>query len=172
MFGVEDIPTHGGSIRIYAKHAEDGTRPVSPNVKARLEKETARGLGTLAYYKNFQERADKIKRDLLRFLIEKKEAGLKVAAYGAAAKGNTCLNYCGIRKDLIDFVVDASPHKPGMYLPGSHIPVVSEASIKEQKPDFVLILPWNIKAEISEQLGYIRKWGGKFVTAIPELKIL
>jgi len=171
LFDVEEIPTHGGSLRIFAKHAEDSSRKISANVGARLEKEMSRGLNTMAYYGNFQSRVDKIKRDLLKFLIDQKEAGLKVAAYGAAAKGNTCLNYCGIRKDLVAYVVDASPHKQGKYLPASHIPVVNEDEIRKWRPDFVLILPWNIKAEIMEQLAYIRKWSGKFVTAIPTLEV-
>ena len=126
----------------------------------------------LDYYLDFQQKADKVKYALLSFFLEQKKAGKNVIAYGAAAKGNTLLNYCGVKKDLIEFVVDASPHKQGKCLPGSHIPVVAENEIKKTKPDYVLILPWNIKDEIMEQLSYIRKWGGKFVTAVPDLKII
>ena len=172
MFDVEEIPTHGGSLRIYAKHKEDSTKPVSENVTALLKKETDKGLATLAYYDNFQQKALKVKLDLTDFLIQQKKAGKKVAAYGAAAKGNTMLNYCGIKSDLIDFVVDANPHKQDKFLPASHIPVVNEQFLKDAKPDYVIILPWNLKDEISTQLNYIREWGGQFVTAIPELQIL
>lgn len=171
LFDVEELPTHGGSLRIFARHAEDTTKPVSENVNALMEKEISMGLNTMAYYRNFQEKANRVKCDLLKFLIKQKQHGLKVAAYGAAAKGNTLLNYCGVRIDLISFVVDASPYKQGKYLPGSHIPVVNEEEIKKHKPDYVLIMPWNIKNEIIHQLEYIRQWGGKFVTAVPGLKI-
>lgn len=171
LFDVEEIPTHGGSLRIYAKHTENNALSVSENVYALLEKEISKGMNTLAYYQGFQEKADKIKCDFLSFLLEQKRVGKKIAAYGAAAKGNTLLNYCGIRKDLITFVVDKSPYKQGKYLPGSHIPVVSEEVLKLEKPDFVIIFPWNIKEEIEKQLSYIRAWNGKFVVAIPELKV-
>ena len=126
----------------------------------------------LQYYLEFQPNADKIKIDLSAFLIEQKRAGKRVAAYGAAAKGNTLLNYCGVKKDLIEFIVDASPHKQGKFMPGSHIPIVDESFIKHEKPDFVLILPWNIKAEIIEQLSYIKEWNAEFVVAVPALKII
>jgi hypothetical protein len=172
MFDVEEIPTHGGSLRIYAKHKEDSTKPVSENVTALLKKETDKGLATLAYYDNFQQKALKVKLDLTDFLIQQKRAGKKVAAYGAAAKGNTMLNYCGIKSDMVDFVVDANPHKQDKFLPASHIPVVNEQFLKDAKPDYVIILPWNLKDEISTQLNYIREWGGQFVTAIPSLSIL
>ena len=125
----------------------------------------------LDYYLDFQQKADKVKYALLSFLLEQKKQGNKVVAYGAAAKGNTLLNYCGVKKDLIEFVVDASPHKQGKYLPGSHILVVAEEEIKKTQPDFVLILPWNIKDEIMDQLSYIRDWGGKFVVTVPEIKV-
>ncbi len=172
IFGVEELATHGGSLRIFAKHAEDETKTVSPGVSTLLEKETAKGMNGIAYYTGFQDRADKVKDDLLKFLIEQKQNGRNVAAYGAAAKGNTLLNYCGIRKDLLEFVVDASPYKQGKYLPGSHIPVVSEKEIKKSKPDFVIILPWNIQEEIIAQLEYIRAWRGKFAVPIPHIKII
>jgi len=171
LFDVEELPTHGGSLRIFAKHAEDLTRIISENVNALLEKEMLRGLNAMAYYRGFQKKADQIKYDLLNFLIEQRKSSKKVVAYGAAAKGNTLLNYCGVRKDLIAFVVDASPYKQGKYLPGSHIPVVNEEEIKKYKPDYILILPWNIKEEIMEQLSYIGKWGGRFVVPIPEIKV-
>lgn len=172
LFDVEEIPTHGGSLRIYAKHQQDRSRPVLPNVRSLLDKESAAGMTGLSYYRDFQNKADQVKHALLSFLIEQKGQGKKVVAYGAAAKGNTLLNYCGVKKDLVPFVVDASPHKQGKYLPGSHIAVVREAEIEKNRPDFVLILPWNIKDEIMKQLAYIRQWGGKFVVPIPELRVL
>jgi hypothetical protein len=172
MFDVEELLTHGGSLRIYAKHAADATKEISANVAAILSKEAGKGLNGLAYYDNFQQRALKVKLDLTEFLINQKRAEKKVAAYGAAAKGNTLLNYCGIKNDLIDFVVDANPHKQDKFLPASHIPVVNEAYLKEAKPDFVIILPWNLKEEITQQLAYINDWGGKFVIPIPSLQII
>ena len=171
IFDVEELRTHGGSLRIYAKHSEDETREISENVENLLKKEKQFGLTRLDYYLDFQTKVDKIKTDLLAFLIEQKRAGKKTAAYGAAAKGNTLLNYCGVKKDLIEFVVDASPHKQGKFLPASHIPVVDENFIGNEKPDFVLILPWNIKDEIYEQLNYIKDWDGKFVVAVPFLEV-
>jgi hypothetical protein len=171
MFDVEEIPTHGGSLRIYAKHQEDKTKDISVNVEALLKKELAKGVNNLSYYEAFQQKAEKVKWDLLDFLVQKKRAGKKVAAYGAAAKGNTMLNYCGVKNDLISFVVDANPNKQNKFLPASHIPVVNEKVLQEEKPDFVLILPWNIKQEIIQQLSYIKDWNSKFVTVIPELTI-
>ena len=171
LFDVEELITHGGSLRIYARHDEDESKSVTPNVAELLEKEVSKGMSQLDYYLDFQHKADKVKHALLAFLLEQKKAGKKVAAYGAAAKGNTLLNYCGVKKDLIEFVVDASPHKQGKFLPGSHIPVVSERNIKETRPDFVIILPWNIKDEVMDQVSYIRKWGGRFVVPIPEIEI-
>lgn len=172
MFDVEEIPTHGGSLRIYAKHIENKTQSVSNNVKLLIEKEIAKGIKNLNYYKGFQEQAEKIKLDLWLFLIDQKIKNKKVVAYGAAAKGNTLLNYCGIKNDLISFVVDASPHKREKFLPSSHIPVVSEKMLIDEKPDYVIILPWNLKEEITSQLNYINEWGGKFVVAIPGLEII
>lgn len=171
IFDVEDLPTHGGSLRVFAKHFADKTRRATKNVENLLAKEKRFGLTEIKYYLDFQPKVDKIKLDLLGFLIEQKRGGKLVAAYGAAAKGNTLLNYCGVKKDLVSFVVDASPHKQGLFLPASHIPIVDESRIKRERPDFVLILPWNIKDEIAGQIGYIRDWGGKFVTAVPELNI-
>ena len=172
LFDVDELPTHGGSLRIYAGHQEDHSKKLSPNVEALNEKESAAGMGDLSYYLGFQEKANKVKYKLLSFLLTKKREGKKVVAYGAAAKGNTLLNYCGIKKDLIQFVVDASPHKQGKFLPGSHIPVVSEDLLRKTRPDFALILPWNIKNEIMGQLEYIREWGAHFVIPIPELAIV
>ncbi len=172
LFDVEELKTHGGSLRIYARHDDDDSKPVTAKVTALVEKEAARGVLKLDYYLGFQQKADNVKYELISFLIEQKKAGKKVAAYGAAAKGNTLLNYCGVKKDLIEFVADASPYKQGMFLPGSHIPVVREDEITRWKPDYVIILPWNIKNEITEQLSYIREWGGQFVVAVPEIKAI
>jgi len=172
LFFVEELPTHGGSLRIYAKHIEDTSKPVDRAVTALLQKEAERGMDALAYYDNFQQKALQVKLNLTEFLIDQKRAGKKVAAYGAAAKGNTLLNYCGIKHDLIDFVVDLNPHKQGKWLPASHIPVVKEADLKQAQPDYVIILPWNLKEEITRQLAYIREWGGQFVIPIPQLEII
>ena len=171
IFDVEELPTHGGSLRIYAAHKDDQNKGVSGSVSALLDKERKAGMGKIDYYLTFQARADAVKCDLLSFLAEQKKALKTIAAYGATAKGNTLLNYCGIKKDLVSFVVDASPHKQGRYMPGSHIAVVSEEKIRETKPDFILILPWNIKDEIIDQLSYIRKWGGRFVVPVPRLRM-
>lgn len=172
LFDVEEIPTHGGSLRIYAQHKNySSVRAVKENVELLKEKERKAGLTEIEYYEGFQNKVNKIKDELLEFLINQKRNGRKVAAYGAAAKGNTLLNYCGIKSDHVNFVVDASPYKQNKFLPGSHIPVVKENELKKFKPDYVLILPWNIKEEIMEQLNYVKNWGGKFVTAIPELNI-
>lgn len=172
MFDVEELPTHGGSLRIYAKHKNDSTHIISGNVNQMLEKEVQAGLTDIQTYQNFQEKAFQIKTDLIRFLIDQKSSGKKVAAYGAAAKGNTLLNYCGIKNDLIDFVVDANPHKQNKLLPASHIPVVNEEVLKAERPDFIIILPWNLKDEITAQLSYINNWDGQFVVAIPQLTII
>ncbi len=172
IFDVEEIATHGGSLRIFAKHDTDNTKLITQNVAALLAKENEKGLTGLAYYANFQQKALKVKLDLTRFLIQQKNDGKKVAAYGAAAKGNTMLNYCGIKNDLINFVVDANPHKQNKFLPASHIPVVNEQYLKNEQPDFVIIFPWNLKEEIVTQLAYIKDWGGKFVVAIPHLQII
>lgn len=172
LFDVDEITTHGGSLRIYAKHKEDTTKEISSNVAALLKKEADKGMTGLSYYDNFQEKALQVKLDITSFLIEQKRAGKKVAAYGAAAKGNTLLNYCGIKNDLIEYVADANPHKQGKWLPASHIPVVNEEYLKANKPDFVIILPWNLKDEITAQLSYIKVWGGSFVIPIPKLYLV
>ncbi len=172
MFDVEEIPTHGGSLRIYAKHTGNDAQTISSNVVALLKKEADAGLTSMDYYSGLQPRALQVKLDLLSFLIEQKRAGKSVAAYGAAAKGNTLLNFCGVKNDLISFVVDANPAKQDKFLPASHIPVVQENVLKARKPDYVLILPWNLTDEITKQLAYIREWGGHFVIPIPALTIL
>ena len=170
IFDVDELSTHGGSIRIYAKHMEDNSKPVSEKVDLLLQKEIDKGLNDLEYFNNFQQKVLKVKLDLTDFLIQQKRENKKVVAYGAAAKGNTLLNYCGIKSDLIHFVIDANPHKQNKYLPASHIPVLNEEQLKIAKPDYVIILPWNLKTEITDQLNYIREWGGIFVVAIPELE--
>ncbi len=170
IFNAEELPTHGGSLRIYGCHAEDNRRHGSAVTKI-LAEEKHGGLQNLAIYDAFQQRADKVKNNLLAFLIKKKRHGKKVAAYGAAAKGNTLLNYAGIKPDLISYVCDASPSKQGKFMPGSRIPIHPPEMIRKKRPELVLILPWNISNEIMEQLHYIREWGGCFVAAVPELEI-
>jgi len=172
LFDVEELPTHGGSLRIYGKHQEDTSKPVSPAVAALLQKEDSKGMNTMAWYSNFQQKALTVKLDLTELLLQLKRDNVTVAAYGAAAKGNTLLNYCGIKNDLIDFVVDANPNKQGKWLPASHIPVMNEAHLKETKPQYVIILPWNLKEEITRQLAYIKDWGGRFIIPVPRLEII
>ena len=171
VFDVEELPTHGGSLRVYAQSRDAGKREVTERVRAVLAAEKIAGVTSVNFYSNFQAQADRIKKDLLLFLLEAKKNGKTVAAYGAAAKGNTLMNYAGIRPDLISFVVDRNPAKQGKYMPGSRIPIVAEAVLKQSRPDFVVILPWNLKNEVMEQLSYIREWGAKFVTAVPKLEI-
>lgn len=172
MFDVQEIPTHGGSLRIFAKHDYDKSKTISPAVKELLDREEKLGMKTLEYYNGFQAKVDEIKYAVWEFLIKAKREGKKVIGYGAAAKGNTLLNYAGVKgMDLIQFIVDANPHKQNTYQPANHILVKGLDSITEYKPDYVIILPWNLKKEISEQLKYIRDWGGKFVTFIPKLNV-
>jgi hypothetical protein len=171
IFDVEELSTHGGSLRIFAKHPDSDIASLSDNVQKILDKEIAYGLNELTIYQSFQEKAEKVKNDFTSFLIQTKNENKKVVGYGAAAKGNTLLNFAGIKKDLLHFVVDASPHKQNKFLPGIHIPVFDEQKIKDEKPDYIVILPWNLKEEISSQLEYIREWGGKFVVAVPHLII-
>lgn len=171
IYDVDEISTHGGSLRIYSKHLDDTSKQVSTNVSELISKEKLLGVDTLTYYKDFNTNVDQIKIDFLSFLIAQKKNDKKVVGYGAAAKGNTLLNYCGVKKDLISFVVDANPNKQGKYLPGSHIPVVSEDLLKQFQPDFVVIFPWNLSAEIMNQLSYIREWGGRFLIPIPNVHI-
>ncbi len=172
LFDVEELPTHGGSLRIFARHTEDASKPVGERVADLLAREEAAGLGELEIYRSFGERVQRVKWGLLRFLIESKEAGKSIAGYGAPAKGNTLLNYCGVRTDFLDYTVDRSPHKQGRYLPGVRIPIHGPDRLRETRPDYVLILPWNLKEEIVEQMADVRSWGGRFVVAIPEVEIL
>jgi len=170
VWNIEELPTHGGSLRVYGCHAED-RRETTPVVSAMLAEEAQRGLQTLATYQYFQAKADRVKDDLLAFLIEKKRTGKKVAAYGAAAKGNTLLNYAGVKPDLLPFVCDAATAKQGKFMPGSHIPILAPAALLEQHPDYLVILPWNIAAEVTQQNARLAELGTKFVTAVPSLKI-
>jgi hypothetical protein len=170
IWDVEQLPTHGGSLRIFGCHAED-TRASTPTVATLLAEEALRGLQTLATYQNFQAKADKVKDDLLSFLIDQKRAGKKVAAYGAAAKGNTLLNYAGVKSDLLPFVCDAAQAKQGKYMPGSHIPILQPSALAANAPDYVLILPWNIAGEVTQQNAEIAVLGTRFVTAVPHLDI-
>jgi SAM-dependent methyltransferase len=172
VFDVEELTTHGGSLRIYARHAEDESRAVTPRTDRLRQVELERGLGSLAGYGSFAARVEKTKRDLLRFLIEAKDSGKSVVGYGAPGKGNTLLNYCGIRTDLVEYTVDRNPHKWSMFLPGTHIPIFEPDRLAETRPDYVLVLPWNLKEEITNQLAYIRSWGGRFVIPIPEVQVL
>ena len=172
IFDVDELETHGGSLRIYATHVENSIHIVNDSVKKLLEKEINFGITDISTYKNFQENIIKIKNQLLNFMIKTKNEKKKIVCYGAAAKGNTLLNYCNIGLDNIDYVVDRSLYKQGMYLPGSHIPIKPVDEIKKTKPDYVLILPWNLQKEILEQISFIRNWGGKFVIPIPEVQIL
>lgn len=170
IWDVEELPTHGGSLRLWACRNNAAHRD-TPAIAALLAKETAAGMLSMDYYRGFQPLADGTKNGFLTFLLDCKRNGKQVIGYGAAAKGNTLLNYAGVRPDLLGYVVDASPHKQGHCLPGSRIPVVAESRILVTRPDFVLILPWNLREEITQQLAYIREWGGKFVTAIPQLAV-
>jgi SAM-dependent methyltransferase len=171
LFDVDELPTHGGSLRIFAHHAEDGSKRTTSRVAALLDREERAGLTRLDVYRLFGDKVMATKRRLLEFLIAAKGAGKSIAAYGAPAKGNTLLNYCGIRTDFIEYTVDRSPHKHGHVLPGTHIPIYPPDRIRVTKPDYLLILPWNLKEEIAEQMSCIREWGGRFVTPIPEVRV-
>jgi len=172
LFDVEEISTHGGSLRIYGKHKNNKFEAITKRIGNLLKKEESAGLLNLDTYYRFGEKVNSTKRKLLNFLIQIKNDGKKIAGYGAPAKGNTLLNYCGIRTDFLDYTVDRSPHKQNKYLPGTHIPVKHPDIIKEDRPDYLLILPWNIKDEIIDQMSFIREWGGKFIIPIPEMKVL
>ena len=169
IFDVEEIPTHGGSLRIFACHVDCNIHNEKLSVMELLSKELKLGMNSINYYLGFKESCIKVKLDFLKFLISQKEIGKRIAAYGAAAKGNTLLNYCGIKKDLISYVVDLNPNKQGKYLPGSHIPVVDEYFLKTDQPDILIILPWNLKEEILTQLEYCALWKCEFYIVIPEL---
>ena len=172
LFDVEELTTHGGSLRIYGKHKEDLTKQVTDNVYQLLEREKKLGMGNVEYYSEFEEKVKETKRKILSFLIDVKRSDKTVVGYGAPGKGNTLLNYCGIRTDFIDYTVDRNTYKHGQFLPGTHIPIYEPSRIRETKPDYLFILPWNLKDEIIEQNKFIRDWGGKFVVPIPELKII
>jgi hypothetical protein len=169
---VEEHPTHGGSLRVFAHCNDTGQQPRSTRVDELLQREAQAGMLSADYYTGFQTKANQVKNDFLAFLLEAKRQGKAVAAYGAAAKGNTLMNYAGIRSDLISFVVDRNPAKQGKAMPGSRISIVDEPRFQQERPDYVVILPWNLKAEVMKQLNYIRNWGGKFVTAVPNLEVL
>jgi hypothetical protein len=171
VFDVEELTTHGGSLRVYAQRSDTGRHEVRARVAQVLEAEKSSGMLRADHYRDFQERTNRVKYELARFLLDAKRDGKRVAAYGAAAKGNTLLNYAGIRADLIDFVVDRNPAKQDKYMPGSRIPILPEDRLKQEKPDYVLILPWNLKTELEEQLAYVKEWGGRLVTAIPCLEV-
>lgn len=171
LFDVDELATHGGSIRIYARHAEDKTKPISENVAAIKAREKTAGHFDLNYYRAFGEKVRETKRAILSFLIDAKRRGKTIAAYGAPGKGNTLLNYCGIRSDFIDYTVDRNPHKQGNYLPGTRIPILSPDVIAERKPDYLFILVWNLKDEVMKQMSFIREWGGEFVIPLPQLNV-
>ncbi len=171
LFDVEELPTHGGSLRIYARHERNGALAVTDAVPALRERERALGYRELERYRGFGQQVQTTKRQLLAFLIEAKQQGKRIAGYGAPGKGNTLLNYCGIRTDFLDFTVDANPYKQGKYTPGTHIPILEPDALRREKPDYVLILPWNLSEEIMAQASYIREWGGRFVVPIPSVQV-
>lgn len=171
LFDVEELPPHGGSLRIYARHAEDDSKPVGARVGQLRAREEAAGFTHLESYARFAEQVEETKRKLLAFMIGAKQEGKHIAGYGAPGKGNTLLNYCAIRTDFLDYTVDRNPHKQGKFLPGTHIPILPPQRIRETRPDYLLILPWNLKDEIMQQNAYIRDWGGRFVVPIPEVQV-
>jgi C-methyltransferase C-terminal domain len=172
LFDVDELPTHGGSLRIYGCHAEDSDKADSDAARELRERERASGYEQIDTYLDYSARVEHDKRQILSFLIDLKQQGLRVVGYGAPAKGNTLLNYCGLRRDFIDYTCDLNPHKQGHFLPGSHIPIRSPEAIREDRPDVVLILPWNLKDEIVSQLSFIGEWGGRFAARTPELTLL
>ncbi len=171
VFDVEALPTHGGSLRIFAQRTDTGVHEHNSEVTALLETEAQAGMTTPAFYQEFQLQAETVKDDLVLFLIDAKRRGLKVGAYGAAAKGNTLLNFAGIRPDLLPYVIDKNPAKQNKCMPGSRIPIVDELHLKADRPDLILILPWNLREEVMAQLDYVKEWGGQFVTAVPALEV-
>ena len=172
LFDVEELPTHGGSLRIYAKHDSDTSKAVSPGVETLLAKEHSAGMTDMAYYHNFAAKVASVREGVRSFLTTARADGKRVAGYGAPAKGNTLLNYCGMGPEFIAYTVDRNPHKQGLYLPGTHIPIRPPEHVAEDKPDYLFILPWNLKDEIMDQMSYIRDWGGHFVVPIPEVEVL
>jgi SAM-dependent methyltransferase len=171
LFDVEELPTHGGSLRIYGKHAEDDSNPVTERARELAQRERERGFDRLETYLGFSEKVKHAKWELVEFLIAERRGGSRIMAYGAPAKGNTLLNYCGVGTDLIEYTCDLNPHKQGHYLPGTHIPIRAPDAIRETRPDLILILPWNLKDEIMEQLSFVREWEGRFVVRTPELRV-
>jgi hypothetical protein len=169
LFDVEEIATHGGSLRLYGRHTEDASKPVGPRVEALRQREIAEGFDRVERYLSFGEQVAATKRELLGFLIEQRSQGKSIVGYGAAAKANTLLNYCGVGRDFLDYTVDRSPHKQGLYLPGSRIPILPPEHMRETKPDYVLILAWNLKDEIVRSMSFVRDWGGQFVVPIPRV---
>lgn len=172
LFDVEELKTHGGSLRIYARHSEDETKKITGRVDDLKERELGAGTRRIETYLEFSEQVEETKRALLSFLIQARREGKRVVGYGAPAKGNTLLNYCGIRTDFLDYTVDASPHKQNRFLPGTHIPIYHTDKLKETRPDYVLILPWNLRDEIVAQHAYVREWGGRFLTPIPQVEVI
>jgi SAM-dependent methyltransferase len=172
VFDVEELPTHGGSLRVYLSPADNASQPVGPRVAELADREREAGFATPEPYSTFSQRVEEVKRELLDFLILTKRQGKRIAGYGAPGKGNTLLNYCGIRTDFLDYTVDRNPYKQGLALPGTHIPIFHPDRIAATRPDYILILPWNLKNEILEQLAYVRKWGGRFLVPIPQLEVL
>ena len=171
LFDVEEIPTHGGSLRIYACHDQDASKPIGDRARELRSREETIGFGQLNHYCSFGSQVEETKHKLLSFLISARQEGKRIVGYGAPAKGNTLLNYCGVRTDLIDYTVDRSPHKQGYFLPGVHIPIYAPDRIRQTRPDYLLILPWNIREEVMQQMHFIREWGGKFVVPIPEVRV-
>lgn len=171
VFDVEELPTHGGSLRVYARRTDGEARPEASAVAALLAREAQAGVASAGFYSGFQQECLRIKRELLSFLMAAQAQGRKVAAYGAAAKGNTLLNFAGVRADLLPYVVDRNPAKQGKYLPGSRIPIVAEEHLQSDRPCFIVILPWNLRREVTEQLAYVHEWGGRFVTTVPALQV-
>jgi hypothetical protein len=170
VFDVEELPTHGGSLRVYAQRTDSGPHETAKRVDEALQRESVVGMSSLAFYEGFQAKAEKVKNDFLEFLLSAKRESRKVAAYGAAAKGNTLLNFAGVRADLLEYVVDRNPAKQGKFLPGSRIPIVSEAHLQAAKPQEIVVLPWNLREEVRNQLEYCRAWGGRFITAVPAIE--
>ena len=171
LFDVEQLSTHGGSLRVFVAHAEDAEKVTAERVAQLKEEERKAGLADLRAYRDFSEKVKQTKRALLDFLIDAKRAGKTIVGYGAPAKGNTLLNYCGIRTDFLDYTVDLSPHKQGRYLPGTHVPIYHPDKVRQTRPDYLLILPWNIKDESMAQMAYVREWGARFVLPIPEVRV-
>jgi SAM-dependent methyltransferase len=172
LFDVEELPTHGGSLRIYGRHDSDLSKPVGPRVGALRNREVQEGFDTVAKYTEFGEQVKETKRRILEFLIEAKREGKSVAGYGAPGKGNTLLNYCGIRTDFLDFTVDRNPYKQGKFTPGTRIPILAPEAIADRRPDYLFVLPWNLVDEIADQCSYIRDWGGRFVVPIPTIRVI